>query len=71
LTEEHAIVGLTLLQCGGCARGRETGENGGHNAGNNVNKKATDEVERAQINTVKMKMLKEKGSGQSPYDPMA
>jgi hypothetical protein len=30
-----------------------------------------DEVERAEINTVKMKMLKEEGSGESPYGPMA
>jgi hypothetical protein len=55
----------------GCRRERETGENGGDNAGKNENGKATDEVERAEINTVKMKMLKEEGSGESPYDPMA
>jgi hypothetical protein len=39
-------------------------ENGGDNAGKNGNEKATDEDERAEINTVKMKNLKGDGSGE-------
>jgi hypothetical protein len=62
---------LALVECGGCARGRETGENRGDNAEKNGNEKATDEVERAETNTVDMKMLKKEGSRESPYDPMA
>jgi hypothetical protein len=52
------MEGLALEECSVCTRGRETGENG-DNAGKNGNEKATDEVQRADINTVQMKMLKE------------
>jgi hypothetical protein len=63
LTGGHEIVELTSVECGGCTRGRETGENGREdNAGKNGNEKATHEIERAEINTVKMKMLKEEES---------